>query len=94
MGESGHGLSLKFMRKSKKNELQTKDSEPVSQHGSPLRMKPASYLRLRPAWLSAAQPAYQQAIPQGNSHRVQRAGCCHKTLVPQSSHTGKAAFPK
>ena len=71
---SGPGFNLKFMRKSKvkKNELQTNNSESVSQHGSPLRMKPSQHCGLLGSAQRSPRSTYQQATPQRNLHRVQR----------------------
>ena len=54
-------------------ELQTNNSEPVSQHDSPLRMKPSQHCGPLGSTQRSPRRTYPQAIPQGNLHRVRWA---------------------
>ena len=61
-------------------ELQTNNSEPVSQHGSPLRMKPSQHRGPLGSTQRSPRRTYPQAIPQGNLHRVRWALVLTKRL--------------
>ena len=71
-------------------ELQTNNSEPVSQHDSPLHMKPSQHRGPLGSTQRSLRRTYPQAIPQRNLHRVRWAFtfACFVYLDPLGKTSG------